>query len=150
MKNSMFLRSYDPMCFYMSDLASCIRKLPRQAPSLSPYTSITQSIVDIIICVFMYKLPPKVWYCCSYGLAYIDPTMMSSRTNRRQAITLSITVLSRWLLLIIVARDVIWIWKSRGDVGVPLRPILPYHPLWPFPHQCQKFATTNSGPLTGK
>ena len=42
MKNSMFLRSYDPMCFYMSDLASCTRKLPQQAPSLSPNTSITQ------------------------------------------------------------------------------------------------------------
>ena len=62
MKNSMYLRSYGPMCVDMANSASYHCKLRRQTPSLFPKTMITQSIEDIIICVSMQKLLPKVGY----------------------------------------------------------------------------------------
>ena len=53
MKNSMYLRSYGPMCVDMANSASCHCKLRRQTLSLFPKTTITRSIEDIIICVSM-------------------------------------------------------------------------------------------------
>ena len=86
-------------------------------PSLSPKPMIAQSIEDIIICVLMQTLSPNVGYCCSYGLARIDAVMMGFGGNVCQAITLSISVQSCWLLSRNVDHDIIWIRWSRGDIG---------------------------------
>ena len=107
MKYSMSLRSYGTMCVDMVNSASCHCQLRQQTPCLSPKPTIAQSIEDIIICVLMQKLSPNVGYCCSYGLARIDAVMMGFGGNVCQAITLSISVQSCWLLSRNVDHDII-------------------------------------------